>query len=78
MSERPVVPCCMGSAVYGKDRCTCIKPAILKRDFIKKAEVIVRGTQDSGSGWYNSPDDLVDVIAAELQNAYEAGRNRGR
>ena len=38
----------------------------MKAEFIAVAEIIVRGTQEPSSGWYNSPDDLVSAIAGQL------------
>ena len=46
----------------------------LAQEWENRAEMIVRGTQDSSSGWYNSPDDLVAVIAAELNAAFIIGK----
>ena len=46
----------------------------LYQEWENRAEMIVRGTQDSSSGWYNSPDDLVAVIAAELNAAFIIGK----
>ena len=39
----------------------------------KRARLIVRGTEDASSGWYNSPDDLESVVRDALHWAYWMG-----
>lgn len=39
----------------------------------ERARRIVRGTQESSSGWYDSPDDLHRVIAESMHWAYWMG-----
>ena len=48
---------------------------MLRQEFINRAELIVRGMQDRDSGWYDSPDDVVAVIASMLNACYQMGRN---
>jgi hypothetical protein len=42
----------------------------------RRAGVIVRGLTDSGSGWYDSPDDLEVVIASEIDAAAACATER--
>ena len=51
--------------------------ACLRKEFINRAEMIVRGTQEPDSGWYNSPDDLVAIITLQLSRAYKDGHKDG-
>jgi hypothetical protein len=51
-------------------------PGDLRQEWENRAGIIVRGTADSSSGWYNSPDYLTAVIAVELAAAYAIGRKQ--
>jgi hypothetical protein len=42
-------------------------------DYEQLAKAIVAGTEVPDSGWYNSPDDLVDVIRKALECACRTG-----
>ena len=46
----------------------------LIKEFENRAGIVVRGLTDPQSGWYDSPDDLVLVIASELAACYVMGR----
>jgi hypothetical protein len=46
----------------------------LHQEWANRAAMIVRGTQDSSSGWYNSPVDLLAVVSAELSAAFIMGQ----
>jgi hypothetical protein len=57
---------------------TEVSDAKLRQEWTNRAELIVRGTQDQSSGWYDSADDLVGVIAAELQAAFIIGQKSSK